>query len=139
MTVPPLPRSVTATARLLAAATALTVGLGVASVAPAVASDDEVIKRGGCSGRADWKLKAKSDDGRIEVEGEVDSFRRGQQWRWRIRHDGHVSASGTATTTGPSGSFDVERRLTNAPGVDRIGWRARNVASGQTCRGGLRF
>ena len=36
-------------------------------------NDDRVIRTGSCSGSADWKLKAKSDDGRIEVEWEVDS------------------------------------------------------------------
>jgi hypothetical protein len=52
--------------------------------AAAQAGSDETIKRGGCSGSAVWKLKAKPDDGRLEVEGEVDSNRAGQMWRWRI-------------------------------------------------------
>ena len=126
-------------ARILTAATVLAVGMGVVSAAPATAGDDEVIREGNCSGRADWQLKAKTDDGRLEVEGEVDSNRVGQRWRWRILHDGDVSARGRAVTTARSGSFDVERRIVNAPGVDRIGWRAVNPATGQTCRGGLRF
>jgi hypothetical protein len=129
----------TSNARFITAATVLAVGMGVMSAAPAMAGDDDVIRHGSCSGRADWKLKAKADDGRLEVEGEVDSNVNGQHWRWRILHDGNVSARGRARTMGPSGSFDIERRVVNAPGTDRIGWRAVNRATGQTCSGGLRF
>ncbi len=70
--------------------------------APAFANDDDVIRRGSCSG-TDWKVKASPEDGRIEVEGEADSNRSGQTWRWRLRHNGSLSARGTVTTSGPSG------------------------------------
>jgi len=124
------------------AVVATTVGIlcvGTASAGPAFAGDDEEIRRGHCSGSSDWKLKVKTDDGRLEVEGEVDSNVNGQRWRWRIRHEGHRAARGRATTTAPSGSFDVERRVANAAGSDRVGWRARNPRTGETCRGGLTF
>ena len=104
-----------------------------------MANDDDVIREGNCSGAADWKLKASPENGRIEVEGEVDSNRNGQTWRWRILHNGNVSARGTSTTKAPSGSFEARRLVVNAAGADRIGWRARNAATGQTCRGSLRF
>jgi hypothetical protein len=121
------------------AATALTLGLTLAGGVPAMANDDDVIREGNCSGAADWKLKASPENGRIEVEGEVDSNRNGQTWRWRILHNGNVSARGTSTTKAPSGSFEARRLVVNAAGADRIGWRARNAATGQTCRGSLRF
>ncbi len=121
------------------AATALTLGLAFAGAVPALANDADVIKRGSCSGSANWKLKASPENGRIEVEGEVDSNVNGQNWRWRILHNGGVSARGTATTSAPSGSFEVRRVVVNAAGTDVIGWRAKNPATGQTCRGSLRF
>ena len=121
-----------------AAAVATVVGLTMATV-PAVANDDDVIRRGSCSRAADWKLKASPEDSRIEVEGEVDSNRRGQTWRWRILHDGEVSARGTKTTRGPSGSFEVRRLLVDFRGDDVIGWRARNPNTGEVCRGRLVF
>jgi hypothetical protein len=120
-----------------AAVLAITLGFAITSVAPALAANDEVIKRGGCSGSSDWKLKAKPDDGRLEVEGEVDSNRNDQTWHWKILHNGTVAKQGTATTTAPSGSFEVERRIGNAPGSDRVGWRAANGATGEVCRGSL--
>jgi len=118
---------------------AAVVAVSVLTAPTASANDDDVIRRGNCSGATDWKLKASPEDGRIEVEGEVDSFRKGQTWRWRIFHDGDVSARGTATTRGPSGSFEVRRVVVNSRGVDTIGWRSVNTRSGEVCRGSLRF
>ncbi len=121
------------------AALALSTVVPLALAAPATAGDGEVIRRGSCSGSTDWKLKAKPDDGRLEVEGEVDSNRNGQNWRWRLVHNRSVSARGWATTRGPSGSFDVERRMVNLRGTDTIVFRARNPRTGEVCRGVVRI
>ncbi|MEZ5094913.1 MAG: hypothetical protein R2731_01470 [Nocardioides sp.] len=119
-------RTLVATATLAAAITALT-------VPAADAASDDVIKRGSCSGSATWKLKAKPRDGRIEVEGEVDSNKNGQTWRWKIKHNGTVSARGRATTKPPSGSFSVNRRMVDLSGKDVFVFRATH--NGQVCRG----
>jgi hypothetical protein len=111
--------------------------LGVAG--PALANDADVIRRGNCSRNSDWKLKASPEDGRIEVEGEVDSNVGGQTWKWKMLHNGKVSARGSATTGGRSGSFDVRRLMVNLKGEDKIGWRAKNPNSGEVCRGNLTF
>ncbi|MFL6181274.1 MAG: hypothetical protein ACJ73J_03120 [Actinomycetes bacterium] len=111
--------------------------LGVAG--PALANDADVIRRGNCSGSSDWKLKASPQNGRIEVEGEVDSNVSGQNWKWKMLHNGQVSARGSATTAGASGSFDVRRLMVNVKGDDHIGWRAKNPNSGEVCRGNLTF
>jgi hypothetical protein len=120
-------------------AATLAIALATAGALPAVANDDDVIRRGGCSGSTDWKLKASPEDGRIEIEGEVDSNRNGQTWRWRILHDGGVSAKGRQTTRPPSGSFEVRRLLIDFTGKDAIGFRARNPKTGEVCRGNLMF
>lgn len=125
---------VTTTVGVLAAATVSMVAAG-----PAVANDDDVIRRGSCTGATDWKVKASPEDGRIEVEGEIDSNRNGQTWRWRIRHNGSLSARGTATTQPPSGSFEVRRVLVDAGGTDTIVFRARNPRTDEVCRGVLRY
>jgi hypothetical protein len=126
------------TLRTLAVTTATVAALTAAITAPAQARPDDRIERtGGCSGSADWKLKAKSDDGRIEVEGEIDTNRNGQVWRWRIKHNGDTSAHGRARTHAPSGSFSVERKMTNLAGTDRFVFRA--VRGSQVCRGAISF
>lgn len=98
---------------------------------------DRKIKRGDCSAATNWKLKAKPDDGRIEVEFEVDSNRSGQRWTYKIRHDGTVTHAGARTTTGRSGSFSVERRIRDAAGVHKISATARNARTGETCKASL--
>ena len=64
--------------RILAVAMAALVMGALAG--PAAAKDGEVIRTGDCSGRADWKLKGAPDDGRLEIEFEVDSNRIGQTY-----------------------------------------------------------
>jgi hypothetical protein len=98
---------------------------------------DEVIRTGNCSGRADWKLKAKARDGGFEVEYEVDSNRVGQTWHYTLRQNGTVRAQGNRVTRGPSGSFSVERRMPNTAGRDSFVGTARNLRTGQTCSGTL--
>ena len=113
-------------------------GLAV-TPAPAKDGDGRVLRTGDCSARTDWKLKAKPDDGALEVEFEVDSNRNGQRWTWSIRHDGTVVHSGRRTTQAPSGSFSVERTVRDAPGTHRISATARNLATGETCRASLQI
>ena len=124
----------------LAGAVAAAALLTPALALPAAAHDDDddrVIRTGQCSAGTDWKLKVKTDDGRLEVEGEVARNRVGQSWRWEMRHNGSVSARGTSVTTGRSGSFDVERKIVNLAGTDRIVFRATH--NGETCRGVINY
>lgn len=128
--------------RLAAAALGTALLLPLGSWTPANASggdDDRVIRTGTCTAGATWKLKVKTDDGQLEVEGQVDSNRNGQSWRWRIRHNGTVSARGIGVTQPPSGSFSVERRIVDLAGVDRVVFRARHLGSDQVCRGVIHF
>ena len=107
-----------------------------ASTAPvASAKDGDVIQTGSCSGSGDWKLKLSPDNGKIEVEFEVDTNRNGQTWHVKIKRDGNVLASGSRVTQAPSGSFEFRTRVSNTAGADTIVARARNRASGQVCRG----
>ena len=124
---------------LTALVTAALLSIPAALPAPALAKTGDVVRRGSCSHSATWKLKASPDDGRIEVEGEVDSNAKGQTWKWKLRHDGSVSARGTATTSGPSGSFAVRRKVVDVKGADHLRFTARNPKSDETCRGSLTF
>jgi hypothetical protein len=122
----------------LAAFTLTALAAPLAVTAPAVASHgggDAVRSHGGCGGPATWRLKAKPDDGRIELEAEVDSNRGGQVWVWTLKHDGSVSSKGSSTTRGPSGSFSVARRMTDLAGTDHFVFRAVRRATGDVCRG----
>ena len=111
--------------------------LSVVGAAPAIAKDGDVIRRGSCSGASDWKLKLSPEDGRIEVEYEVDSNRVGQTWTVRIVKNGNVIFRGTRTTKAPSGSFEVRVVTSNPPGDDTF--RARATHGSEVCRGSATF
>ena len=119
----------------------LTAGFALASTVPAMASHGGGGKErtGSCSQGAQWKLKAKTDDGGLEVEGEVDTNQSGQTFAWKIIDNGQVQAKGSSTTGGASGSFSVERRIPNQQGTDKLVFKAKNAANGETCTGRLSF
>jgi hypothetical protein len=111
----------------------------LAALLPGVAparDNPGVIKTGKCSNGANWKLKAKHDDARIEVEFEVDQSVNGRRWNVVLRRDGAVVFRGARITRPPSGSFEVNRRIADPAGSDRIVATAR-AAAGGTCRAAL--
>jgi hypothetical protein len=93
---------------------------------------------GACSGAALSKLKAKHDNGRIEVEFEVDSNRRGQRWQVVIKRSGRAVYRATKTTTAPSGSFTSRKLTRNGAGIETISARATGPG-GQVCTAKLRI
>jgi hypothetical protein len=123
-------------ARITAAgALMLAIGSGTIGASSASAKGSDVVKTGACSGSSDWKLKLSPDDGRIEVEFEVDSNKVGQTWHVRILMDDTKIFSGNRVTQAPSGSFTVHKRVNNPPGTDTFKARATNMANGETCTG----
>jgi len=113
---------------------------GMIATAPAVAAkDSDVIRTGNCSMATDWKLKVGAEDGRLEVEFEVDQNRNGQVWNVVLKHNGNTFWSGQPTTQAPSGSFEVRKLTNNAAGTDTIVGRATNPRTGEVCRGTVNF
>ncbi|MET1011965.1 MAG: hypothetical protein ABWY83_06265 [Actinomycetota bacterium] len=105
------------------------------SAVPTLAKDGDVIRRGACSGASDWKLKLSEENGRIEVEYEVDQNRVGDSWRVRIRHDDVLVFTRTRTTRAPSGSFEVRILQRDRAGDDVFRGRAVNLRTGEVCGG----
>ena len=66
--------------------------------------DDKRVT-GTCTDGSTVKLKAKPDDGRLEVEFEVDQNVSGDVWKVKFKNGGDVVFKGRATTKGRSGSF----------------------------------
>lgn len=122
---------------VVALSTTLLVAGGPLATTASAKGGDGVVRTGSCSGSADWKLKAKHDNGLIELEWEVDSNRTGQTWRVRVRDNGVRVVATRATTGGASGSFSVQRRVANRTGTDSLVARATDLGSGQTCVGRL--
>jgi hypothetical protein len=98
-------------------------------------NDRDVIKEGPCSGASDWKLKLSPENGRLEVEFEVDQNVIGDTWKVQMKDNGTVFFRGRAVTKGPSGSFEVRKLITDQPGTDNVVALARNLSTGETCKG----
>jgi hypothetical protein len=98
-------------------------------------SGPRIVKTGPCSAASDWKLKVKPEDGRLEVEYEVDQNVNGHKWRVVLRHNGIKFADVVRKTKPPSGSFEVRRLVTNKRGEDRFRARATNMRTGEVCKG----
>ena len=123
----------TKTITTFALASALVVG-GAAT--PALAKGRVERANGPCATGV-WKLKAKADNGGLEVEYELDTNRSGQTWQVRIFDNGTRVARTTRTTAAPSGSFSVNRLIANRSGSDVI--VARAIRGNTTCTGTVTF
>ena len=102
---------------------ALVAALALVAAAPATgapAKDGDVRVAGTCTKSTTSKLKLSRDDGRLEVEFEVDQNRVGVRWAVVLRQNGAVVRRTTGVTRGRSGSFEVRRLVADRPGTDTI-------------------
>jgi hypothetical protein len=110
---------------------------GVALVAPSADAKggvDPKVTSGPCA-TGSWKLKAKPDDGRLEIEYQLDTNRNGQVWAVKITDNGHQVFAGKRTTKAPSGSFSINIRPVNRAGTDHLVATAKRGT--RTCTGTL--
>ena len=103
------------------------------------AKDGDIIRTGNCSGATDWKLKLSPENGRIEVEFEVDQNVNGKTWNVKLKRNGNLFWQGQKTTQAPSGSFSVRKLVNNGAGSDLIVAKATNPQTGEVCRGTATF
>jgi len=103
----------------------------LATVSPAAAKDGDVLVRGTCTGASAAKLKLSAENGRIEVEFEVDQNRNGVPWTVVLTRNGTRVARLVRVTRAPSGSFAARRVIANAAGADVV--RATAQRRGETC------
>ena len=116
------------------AGTALAATFALALAAgPAAAKDGDVLVRGTCTGASTSKLKLSEENGRIEVEFEVDQNRNGVRWTVALSRNGSRIARLVRRTRPPSGSFEARIVAANRAGADVISGRAVSP-SGEVCR-----
>ena len=115
----------------------LVAALAGAGAVSAKEGDGRVERSGSCTGVSDGDLKAKPDNGRLEVEFEVDQNKSGVRWHVVLKRNGDKVREGNRVTQAPSGSFSFERRIGNPAGTDKIVGIATRE-SGERCRGSVR-
>ena len=112
---------------------AVAAALAALVVAPAgMAKRGDVLVRGTCTKSSTSKLKLSEENGRIEVEFEVDQNRNGVRWLVTISRNGTRIARMTRVTRPPSGSFEARLVTANRPGRDVVAARAVS-RSGEVC------
>jgi hypothetical protein len=82
----------------------------------------EVRVAGTCGKGATARLRLRSRDGAIRAQLEIDHTRSGQTWRVSLVQERRVVYRGRVRTQ--LGQFEIERRLGDLPGADRVTARA---------------
>ncbi len=117
------------------------VAVGLLAATPAAFAKPSVqaaVKASGkCSVSSTWKLKAKHDNGRIEVEFEVHEGVVGDVWDVSLSDNGKIFFQGTRTTKGTEGQFTIRKFTGNQAGTDMISGSATNQSTGETCQGSV--
>ena len=113
----------------------LGVAVALAAAPAGSAKDGDVLVRGTCTKSSTSKLKLSDEDGRIEVEFEVDQNRTGVRWNVVLFQNGRRIARMSRVTRGRSGSFEARVVAANTSGKDAFRARAtspsREVCSAQ--------
>jgi hypothetical protein len=116
---------------------------GLLMTAPAAFASSGAPAKGGirvtgkCSASGVWKLKVGKEDGRLEVEFQVDNIKPGQAWDVTLSDNGTTFFSRTKTAKGDA--FHVRKLTANQAGTDTIEANATNQVTGETCMGSLNF
>jgi hypothetical protein len=109
-------------------------GIAIALIAAPVgiAKDGDVRVQGTCTKSSTSKLKLSEEDGRIEVEFEVDQNRNGVRWNVVIVQNGKRLVRMARVTKAPSGSFEARIVSPNTSGKDTFKARATSP-TGEIC------
>ena len=107
-------------------------------------ADDSASRRGGarthvrvagtCNRSSTAKLKLSPENGRVEVEFEVDENRNGSTWGVTLMRSGDRVLARSATTRAPSGSFEVRALIAPGTPATTVTAVARRAATGEVCR-----
>ena len=107
----------------LGAATLLAAPMTVLTTAPANAADREFRYAG-----AEVEFDVEKDDGRFEIEVDIDDAKPGSRWRVVLRHDGRVYHNRIHRADG-DGDVEIDKVRPNTPGRDVFKLRVKRVGA----------
>lgn len=105
----------------LTTAAALVAGTATLAVAGAAQADGPERHAHGTVAGARYEMSAEKDNGRFEVDADLDGVPAGSTWRMVVRHDGTKVATRTAGAVRDDGRYDVdfpEVRRSDSSGAD---------------------
>jgi hypothetical protein len=94
----------------------------------------DVRVAGTCTRSSTAKLKLSPENGRVEVEFEVDENRNGKRWGVTMKRNGTRVVSRAAVTRAPSGSFEARAVIAAGSPRTTVTAVARRAATGEVCR-----
>ena len=92
----------------------------LAAVPAAPAKDGDVRRAGRCTGASTAKIKLSEENGRIEIEFEVDQNRVGVRWNMVLRGNGTVIRRASRVTRAERGPSSCGHWTANRTGAERI-------------------
>jgi hypothetical protein len=116
---------------VLRALSALAV-LAALLAAPARAGGDDVRAGGTCSGTSALSLRLREDDGRLRLEVELRSARRGVRWRFVVVHERRLVSRASLRAPAGGGALRLRRSLPDWYGTDTVVVRASRAV--ESCR-----
>lgn len=120
------------TARRLTATAATASLLALPAVALSASPAAAVQNQTSCAG-ATVTLEAERDDGRHEVQVDIDNGQRGERWRVKLFQDGDRFVNVVRTVGGDDRDIDLDRDRRNTAGTDTYKLRAKNLRTGGAC------
>jgi hypothetical protein len=123
---------VISTARRLTATAATASLLALPAVALSASPAAAVQNQKSCAG-ANVKLEAERDDGRHEVQVDIDNGQRGERWRVKLFQNGDRFVNVVRTVGGDDRDIDLDRDRRNTAGADTYKLRAKNLRTGGAC------
>ena len=120
------------TARRLTATAATASLLALPAVALSASPAAAVQNQKSCAG-ANVKLEAERDDGRHEVQVDIDNGQRGERWRVKLFQNGDRFVNVVRTVGGDDRDIDLDRDRRNTAGTDTYKLRAKNLRTGGAC------
>ena len=97
-----------------------------------IASPAQAVDRSERCDGARIELSVEKDDGRFEVEADVDNAPRGSQWRIVLKQDGNTFTN-VVRTADNEGDVSVDRNRPNTAGKDVFKLKANKVGTGGSC------
>lgn len=111
----------------------LAVSMGLAGPNAFARKDYAEVAKESCKRTSEVKLKAEdAGSGVILVSASVFS-EDDDTWDWKLKHNGDVSYKGTVKAKNADRSFRIVKEMADFSGIDDIGFRAQNNATGEVC------
>lgn len=113
-------------------------GLTAAPLAVLTAAPASAVEREGRCDGAEFQLEVERDNGRFDVDADIDDATPGSKWRVILKHEGR-NFYNVQRTADSDGDISVDRTRPNTRGADTFVMKINKVGTGGSCTHRIRF